>query len=136
MIPCYARGRMHADDIHAVQIKEVFMSVRTWWVLLITVQISLTGGCATRPTSSPAAVSPTSAASCATGKLVSGSPADNFSDIQCRTEVVTGSLLANRICTTKAQRDLLKALTDQQKEELRNFPTTMCKSGSPPPCTN
>jgi hypothetical protein len=42
----------------------------------------------------------------------------NGGDIQCRTERPTGSNLGVQVCTTKAQRDAVKANTQTFREEL------------------
>jgi hypothetical protein len=55
-------------------------------------------------------------------------------DIQCHIESVTGSMLKNRVCMTKAQREAQQALTDQMKDALQYDRNSGCPNGNPPPC--
>lgn len=48
--------------------------------------------------------------------------------LQCRMERPTGSLLSLKSCTTKAQRDAIKAATEGIQQELRSTQGGACHS--------
>ena len=53
--------------------------------------------------------------------------------LQCRMERPTGSLLSVQSCTTRAQREAIKAATEGIQQELRNTQGGACHS---PECAN
>ena len=74
--------------------------------------------------------------SCATTTAPRPGPAPaiaaNGTDVQCRTERPTGSNLGIEVCTTKAQREAIKASTQAVKQDLGKTQAGACHP--PPPC--
>ena len=91
-------------------------STSSWVVLAAHLcAASALGACAARPTAKP---DPAPAQATSTAAK---------SDVQCRTERVTGSLVATRLCTTAAQREAISRSTQDARD-------SMNKALVPPDC--
>jgi hypothetical protein len=70
------------------------------------------------------------ASGCATAPSAPKPAATNVrtsADVQCRMERPTGSMLGVKVCTTKAQRDAMKANTDALQQDLGKTQAGSCR---------
>jgi hypothetical protein len=80
--------------------------------MLTVVILSWASGCATLPPLSE----PTTAE-----KVATAPP-----DVQCHSERLTGSLIASRVCTSKAQRSATELNTQSSRDALNRAPAPAC----------